>query len=116
MRTAAWGLVAGALSGLAAWWMCGPISPVVAQRPAAWGADRDAGVGLITHQLVTPEGRTLLTVVDASTRVVGVYAIDPATGEITLRSVRNIRFDLQMDEFNGVSPTPREIRALLGQR
>jgi hypothetical protein len=45
-----------------------------------------------------------------------VYHIDRQTGEIALRSVRNVAWDLQMEEFNGVSPSPREIRSLLEQR
>ena len=31
-------------------------------------------------------------------------------------SVRNIHWDLQMMEFNGVNPLPREIRLQLEQR
>jgi hypothetical protein len=30
--------------------------------------------------------------------------------------VRNVNFDLQMMEFNGKSPLPNEIRAILEQR
>ena len=30
--------------------------------------------------------------------------------------IRNIHYDLKMIEFNGASPLPREIRALLEQR
>ena len=45
-----------------------------------------------------------------------VYHIDTTTGEIVLKSVRNIHYDLKMIEFNGTSPLPREIRSLLEQR
>jgi hypothetical protein len=48
--------------------------------------------------------------------MMSVYGIDPATGEISLRSVRNVRWDLQMDEYNGTNPSPREIRSLLGNK
>jgi hypothetical protein len=48
--------------------------------------------------------------------VMGVYWIEAATGKITLRSVRNIRFDLMMTDFNGENPLPREIRLQLEQR
>ena len=44
-----------------------------------------------------------------------VYHVDRATGKITLKSVRNVRWDLLLDEFNGTNPAPREIRALVGQ-
>ena len=45
-----------------------------------------------------------------------VYHIEQTTGTISLKSVRNIRADLQMDEFNTDSPLPREIRAILTKR
>ena len=46
----------------------------------------------------------------------GVYHIDLATGEVSLKSVRNIHWDLQMIEFNGTRPLPREVRSMLEQR
>ena len=61
-------------------------------------------------------GTQLLTLIDPVQRTMGVYQIDRITGEITLRSVRSIRWDLQMEEFNTQSPKPREIRALSNQR
>ncbi len=64
----------------------------------------------------TADNRQQLTVIDPQTRVMSVYHIDVTSGAITLKSVRNIHWDLQMSEFNGVSPLPREIRALLEQR
>jgi hypothetical protein len=46
-----------------------------------------------------------------------VYQVDPRSGAIALKSVRNIHWDLQMDEFNsGGNPSPKEIRSLLEQR
>lgn len=57
-----------------------------------------------------------VVIVDPQTRAMSVYQIDRTTGEISLKSVRNVRWDLQMEEFNGVSPTPGEIRALLERR
>jgi hypothetical protein len=56
-----------------------------------------------------------VTVIDAEQRVMSVYHIDKATGRIELKGVRNIRFDLMMEEYNGVTPLPREIRDLLNQ-
>ena len=57
-----------------------------------------------------------VTVVDPKSRVMSVYHIERATGKIELKSVRNIRWDLLMEEFNAVSPLPREIRAMSIQR
>ena len=72
--------------------------------------------GLLTHAVSIGEARQQLTVIDPQMRVVSVYHIDSASGEIALKSVRNIHWDLQMVEFNASSPAPREIRALLEQR
>lgn len=58
----------------------------------------------------------LLTVIDPRQQVMGVYHIARSDGNIELRSVRNIHWDLQMLEFNCERPLPREIRALLDQR
>ncbi|MCR4415013.1 MAG: hypothetical protein NUV77_21550 [Thermoguttaceae bacterium] len=55
----------------------------------------------------------VVTVIEPKQRVMSVYHIDLATGKIALRSVRNIHWDLQVTEFNGESPLPREIQALL---
>jgi hypothetical protein len=52
-----------------------------------------------------------VTVIDPKARVMSVYTIDPKSGEITLRSVRNITWDLQLIEFNATSPTPRELKS-----
>ncbi len=86
---------------------------VVAGRPVSAGASGD---GLVT--LATPAGehRQQITVIDPHTRAMAVYHVDTTTGEIVLRSVRNIQFDLQMMEFNGTNPLPGEIRAILEQR
>ena len=58
----------------------------------------------------------LLTVIDPRQQAMGVYWIEAGSGKITLRSVRNIRYDLMMMDFNGDNPLPREIRAQLEQR
>ena len=80
-----------------------PASPVANGRLLAVPTDVNAQVQQIT-------------VIDSQTRVMSVYHVERATGEVTLKSVRNIHWDLQMDEFNGTSPLPREIRALLQKR
>lgn len=61
----------------------------------------------------TVENRQQLTLIDPKTRVMCVYQIDPTTGVVALKSVRNFHWDMQMSEFNVVSPAPREIRAML---
>ena len=58
------------------------------------------------------DGRQV-TVVDRGNEVMAVYGIDAKTHEITLRSVRNFRWDLRMEVFNGMDPKPKQIRALI---
>ncbi len=72
-----------------------------------------AGTELITFTTAIGEHRQQLTVIDPKLRVMAVYQIDDSSGEIVLKSVRNISWDLQMTEFNAAKPLPHEIRSLL---
>jgi hypothetical protein len=45
-----------------------------------------------------------------------VYHIEPKSGEIVLRAVRNVTWDMEMTVFNGTTPLPQEIRSQLQQR
>lgn len=76
----------------------------------------EANAGLIALPTTLPDGRQMLTLVDSRSRAISVYQIDPAKGEIALKGVRNIHWDLQIDEYNGVSPLPAEIRSLIEQK
>lgn len=76
----------------------------------------ETSAGLIALPSQMSDGRQSLTVLDPRTHVLGYYQIDPTKGEIVLRSVRNIHWDMQIDEYNGVSPLPSEVRALVEQR
>lgn len=60
--------------------------------------------------------RQQIAVVDAKAKCLCVYHIDADSGQICLKSVRNIRWDIELQEFNGTSPLPREIRSLVEQR
>jgi hypothetical protein len=62
------------------------------------------------------EGRQQVTLIDPRTRVMAVYHVDRATGALSLKSVRNVHWDLQIEDFNSANPTPREIRALTEPR
>ena len=57
----------------------------------------------------------MLTLVDPRQRAIGVYHIDLA-GKITLKSVRYIKWDLQITAMNTDSPLPLEVRSGLEQR
>lgn len=91
-------------------WLVGlPAGVVRAERLA--GHESAVAAGLIAHSTTLGDHQQQLTVVDPELRVIGVYHID-AHGEIVLKSVRNIHWDLQLTDFNTANPLPREIRAL----
>ena len=71
---------------------------------------------LIALSTVVGDKYQQLTVIDPKQRVLSVYHIQLATGAVQLRCVRNIHFDLQMMEFNGEAPLPREIQSLVEPR
>ena len=79
-----------------------------------------ASVGSELVVVPTPLGDKgqLLTVIDPRQQVMGVYHIELASGKITLRSVRNLHWDLspQMTYLNNDPPLPQEIRALSEQK
>jgi hypothetical protein len=92
----------------------------------AFGVTEVAGVGasspvvgvgteLITLSSPVGDQRQQLTLIDAKTRVMGVYHVDNATGEISLKSVRNFHWDLQLSEFNAANPLPHEVRSIVEQ-
>jgi hypothetical protein len=63
-----------------------------------------------------PDGRQQITVVDPRQRVMAVYHVDRASGALSLKSVRNLTWDLQIEDFNSGTPAPRDIRALKEQQ
>jgi hypothetical protein len=75
-----------------------------------------AGSEMIVVPTTLGEKGQMLTVFDPRQRVVCVYHIDLATGRIALKSVRNIQWDLQINELNNENPLPQQIRSLLEQR
>ncbi len=110
MRMTVFGLGLGLVVLLLIAAISGPPSIVFAQKPGTLPAT--TGEGLIAFTSPVNDKVQMLTVVEPRQHVVSVYHIDTRSGEIALKSVRNIHWDLQMSEFNGVSPLPREIRSL----
>ena len=72
--------------------------------------------GLIALHLDGTDTADAVALLDTKTRVMSVYHIDRSNGEVSLKSVRNVTWDLQLDEFNGVKPSPREVKSLVGPR
>jgi hypothetical protein len=88
--------------------------PAAAVMPSPVAPQPGAG-NLITHVLPSEGGPQAVVVVDPSQHVMAVYHVDKTTGEIALRSVRNITWDLQMLEFNSGEPLPQDIRNMRGE-
>ncbi|QDU56422.1 hypothetical protein [Aeoliella mucimassa] len=62
-------------------------------------------------QVVSQPGEPITAVVyDPQQQVLGVYHVDRNSGEIELKSIRQIQWDLQMLHFQGKAPLPQEIK------
>ncbi|WP_425398864.1 hypothetical protein [Aeoliella sp.] len=62
-------------------------------------------------QVVSEPGEPMAAVVyDPQQQVLGVYHVDRVTGEIELKSIRQISQDLEMLHFQGKAPLPEDIR------
>lgn len=93
------------------------VSLVAAQLPGGSVAQKASGAatggdGLI---VLSTNGQQIV-VVDSETRTMGVYHIDPAKGDITLRTIRSLYYDLQLKEYGGTSPPPTQMRGMIEQR
>jgi len=110
--------------GLAAVGMVGQHGEAFAQRttaaipaaPAMSAPGAVAGSELIVVPTSVGDKSQVLTVIDPRQKVLSVYHIDLMTGKITLRSVRNISWDLQIRDMNTEKPLPQEIQSLLEQK
>jgi len=110
------------LGSLAVALLVAAVAVVLPNGQEAWGqqagSDRVAisGPGLIALAETVGQRYQQVTVIDPKREVLSVYHVDLTSGAIVLRSVRNIHWDLQMSDYNGQKPLPREIQALLEQR
>jgi hypothetical protein len=117
MRTAVLGLMVTVGLVFLVAGVCAQRNPVFAQFPADLPTyQTQKNDKLIAFSVPAGETRQQITLIDPAARSMSVYHIDTDTGAITLKSVRRFHWDLEMEEFNGVEPTPREIRSLIEQR
>jgi len=107
------GVLAGILASACLAWVAAGAS---ADPPGTAGPNPGKSeAALIVMSSPLAEGQQL-TVIDPATRVVCIYHVSAKTGEISLKSIRNISWDLRMTQFNAVNPLPEEIRSLVEQR
>ena len=66
--------------------------------------------GITCHILPNPQGHYTAFVFDSVRGVLAVYMVDQGTGQINLKSVRQVAWDLQLEEFNTNQPSPRDLR------
>jgi hypothetical protein len=111
MKTTLFGMIGGAMLVFLAWSFNGRETSVFAEHPSVY----DTATQLIAVPIQVDNARQQIAVIDPVKREMAVYHIDLPTGVITLKSARNISGDLQIDDFNGVNPLPRDIRAQLNQ-
>ena len=111
MRTAIFsGILALAL--VAASWLQVFSQQAAPALPAASAQSSAAGGETQVLSTLLPTGVQQIVVVDARAQSMAVYHIEPLTGKIQLKSVRSLRLDLAMEEFNATTPLPSEMRLL----
>lgn len=93
-------------------WLSGSVLgiPFDGGAPAVSTAPVGPHQGLMTIASPPQEGQQMFTVIDSATRAMAVYHVDLKSGQATLRSVRNLHWDLQLEDFNSVTPKAREVR------
>ncbi len=112
MKTLVLGVLVGAGLMIAVAGIAADHSEALAQqRPAHHFAPAEGG--LIALSTTVADKHQQLTVIDPKSRVLSVYHVDLASGDVELRCVRNIQWDLQMTYYNGKTPLPQEIQSLL---
>jgi hypothetical protein len=87
-----------------------------------------SGQRLMPHQAATPAEELIalsttvdnqyqqVVVIDPKLRAMSVYHVSLASGDVELCCVRDIRWDLQIEHFNGKGLSPGEIRSMLPSR
>lgn len=67
------------------------------------------------QMMVAPgaSGTNQVIILDPMQRSLAVYNVEG--GNLQLRSVRNLGWDLRMEEFNGLPPLPSELRRVQPQ-
>ena len=112
MRRSWFGWTASALVVLAWAATQGSSEPVsVAPTPLVAGAPP----ALVTYVGTAAGDTQIITVIDPAQRAMAIYHVNGTTGEIALKSVRNMTWDLQMVQYNSGKPLPQEVRDMRTQ-
>lgn len=109
------GWLSGVLLGVGATAMLG-VGFADAQAPRQATQDRAVSADLLALSHDGGDGRQQITLVDPKQRVMAVYHVERATGTLQLKSVRNVQWDMTIEDYNSGMPAPRDIRALKEQQ
>ncbi|MFN3191517.1 MAG: hypothetical protein ACE361_13495 [Aureliella sp.] len=90
-------------------WAVVPFPREARSQPSQMGAGNKA-MEVVSTML--PSGEQQIVVIDTESKVMAVYHVEPSQGKVQLRSVRQLAWDLQMEQFNGLSPLPSELRLM----
>ena len=85
------------------------INAAAVQQPVGYNS------GLIALSETVDQSYQQVTVIDPRSQTMCVYHIELSSGQIALRSVRKIQWDLRMTDFNGSKPLASEVKALSEQ-
>jgi hypothetical protein len=97
--------------------VAGLVWTVEAQQPPASIPNFGGAGQLITYLIPSADAKpTALTIVEPATKRIVVYHIDKTSGEISLKSAREITGDLGLEYFNTGSPLPQEIKKGLARQ
>jgi hypothetical protein len=108
--TAGRGLAAGGVALIAVGIWIGSLGGwTAAQRPLP----PDGGSGLWISTGPLDDARRLLLVVDPHLKNAAVYHVDAAAGTLTLKSTRDISYDLLVGDFNAQAPKPADLKKML---
>ena len=101
-------IVAAVVVGLTGW------SAVGQQVGSSEGAGASSGsAGLITHVHEVEGEPITVIVVEPTSKVMAVYHVSRQSGEIKPKSIRSLKWDLQMQEFNSPELKPADIKKRL---
>ncbi len=116
MRATLLGLLVGVIAATVVVSLGSEDSDLYAQRLGGFDAQAPTGEGLAVLLGPVADGQQLVLLVDEQRQTMATYHVQVESGQISLRGVRNYRWDLQMEEFNGAEPSPEKIQALLRTR
>ena len=109
--SAAVGLLLG-IVGLCVGMVLNGAPPAHAQA-GGLGGGPPAAAAMTVLRLDADDAGDHVIVVDPATKVMSTYYVSRESGKMTLRSVRNLTWDLQLEDFNPTTPSPKDIRAVI---